>query len=90
MTKLKTILSEDTTSNFVVSTKTKQLLPAGSFNSREYWMAGGKAEGKIDTEIEVFGNNHKAEAELLLKALKAAGLADRYFKITINVKSRRS
>ena len=83
---VKQILSEASSAHFVISKKTKKMLPHGPFNSREYWIKGGKAEGKIDTEIEVFGYNHKQEAELLYNALKNAGLEDRYYSIKIEVK----
>jgi hypothetical protein len=53
-------------------------------NSRDYWQ--GEKKGTIDMEIEVFGYNHKEEARLIYDALKAAGLENRYFKITVDPK----
>ena len=79
-------INEATSRNFVIDKQTKNLESGGNHNSREYWMRGGDAEGTIDTEIEVFGYNHEEEAKLLYDALAAAGLQDRYYKISIEVK----
>jgi hypothetical protein len=36
--------------------------------------------------VEIFGDNHKKEAKLIYDALVAAGLQDRYFKVSVEVK----
>lgn len=77
------ILNESTTEHFVVNSNTKRIVPATT-NSRDYWQ--GDKKGTIDMEIEVFGYNHKEEAKLIYDALKAAGLENRYFKVTVDPK----
>jgi hypothetical protein len=77
-------LNEDTTESFVVNKKTKVLWSMRG-NSYDYWR--GDKKDTIDTIIEVFSDqNHKEEAEILYKALREAGLGDKYFSIKIEVK----
>lgn len=81
-------INENTTDHFVINKKTKKIEKHGLFNSREYWVKGGKAEGEIDMVIEIFANyNHKKEAEKIYKALVDAGLENKYYSIKVEVKS---
>jgi hypothetical protein len=77
------VLNESTTEYFVVDSDTKRIKPSTS-NSREYWQ--GDKKGTIDMEIEVFGYNHREEAKLIYDALKAAGLENKYFRVTVEPK----
>jgi hypothetical protein len=77
------VLNESTTEHFVVNSDTKRIVPSTG-NSSEYWR--GNKKGTIDMEIEVFGYNHREEAKLIYDALKAAGLENRYFRVTVEPK----
>lgn len=88
----KKLLVEDTTSTFVVSAKSKNILPIKG-NSREYWLPDGKYTGMAACIIEVFAQgDHRHHAAKLYKALDAAGLGDAYFEVSIQVndKSKKS
>lgn len=73
-----------TTENFIVS-KTDKKIRRMHGNSYDYWR--GEKRGTIDTEIEVFSNGNQQEvAKELYRALKVAGLENKYFSIKVQVK----
>lgn len=74
-----------TTNTFVVNSKTKKIIPIQS-NPREYWIEGGEFENTADTIISVFGINNEESARTLYNALAAAGLGDKYFHVSVEVK----
>lgn len=71
------------TEHFVVKSDSKKVI-ATEEPSYEYWR--GKLKGTIDMEIEVFGYNHKEEAQKIYDALKAAGLENKYVSIKVETK----
>jgi len=77
-------INESSTDHYVVNSKNKKLYPSRD-NSRAYWQ--GDKKGTIDMEIEVFSSgNGKKYAQEIYDALKAAGLENKYFSISVKVK----
>jgi hypothetical protein len=78
-------INESVTDHYVINSKDKKIYSSKG-NSRSYWQ--GDKKGTIDMEIDVFssGGNSKKHAKEIYNALKAAGLENKYFFISVNVK----
>lgn len=72
------------TEHFVVNSETKKIQPSKG-NSYSYWR--GELKGTIDMQIDVFTcGDGKKEAQEIYDALVAAGLQDKYFSISVQLK----
>ncbi len=74
-----------TTERFYVSTKDNRIRNVVD-NPRQYFMEGGKHEGKAKYIIEVFGDNHKHTAMKVRDMVDNSGMTNELF--TIKVETR--
>jgi hypothetical protein len=71
-----------TTTTFYVSSKDNKIRRTTE-PSREYFVPGGKKEGKASYIIEVFGGNHETVAKNLRDMLDVSGMSDKIYKIKV-------
>jgi hypothetical protein len=71
-----------TTTTFYVSSSDNKIRRCNE-PSREYFVPGGKKEGKAKYIIEVFGGNHETVAKELRDMLDASGMSDKIYKIKV-------
>jgi hypothetical protein len=74
-----------TTDTFYVSLKDNKVRRATE-PSREYFIPGGKKEGKAKYMIEVFGYNHEKVANEVRDMVDKGGMTDKLFSIRVETR----
>jgi hypothetical protein len=74
-----------TTDTFYVSSKDNKVRRVTE-PSREYFIPGGKKEGKAKYIIEVFGYNHEKVANEVRDMVDKGGMTDKLFEIRVETR----
>jgi len=73
------------TDTFYVSSKDNKVRRTTE-SSREYFIPGGKKEGKAKYLIEVFGYNHEKVANEVRDMVDKGGMTDKLFSIRVETR----
>ncbi len=71
-----------TTSTFYVSSSDNKVRRCNE-PSREYFIPGGKKQGKAKYIIEVFGGNNEAVAKQVRDMVDSSNMSDKIYKIKV-------